>query len=67
MQAARLAKDWSQAELAKKVNEKTGTIVEIENGTALYHPDVINRIEKALGVQIPRGRKSKKPKKKPAF
>lgn len=64
VQAARLVKDLSQAELAKAVNEKTGTIIEIENGTARYNADVINRIEKILGVKIPRGRKSKKPQKK---
>ena len=62
VQAARLKKDWTQAQLAKAVNEKTGTIVDIENGTSHYDADIINRIEKALGVKIPRGRKSKKKK-----
>ena len=43
-------------------------IHDIENGTARYIPDQINRIEKVLGVQIPRGRKNKKKKKnKPKF
>lgn len=65
VQSARLGKELSQAQLAKLVNEKTSTIVDIENGTAKYVPDVINRIEKALGVKINRGRgKNKKPKKK---
>ncbi len=45
------------------VNEKTGEIVDLENGTAKYNADLINRIEKALGVKIPRGRKNKKAKK----
>ena len=45
------------------VNEKTGEIVDLENGTAKYNADLINRIEKALGVKIPRGRKNKKSKK----
>ena len=39
--------------------------MEIEAGEAPYNADVINRIEKALGVKIPRGRGGKK-KKKPA-
>jgi ribosome-binding protein aMBF1 (putative translation factor) len=50
--------------LAKAVNEKAGVIHDIENGTAHYDADVINRIEKILGVQIPRGRKNKKKAKK---
>lgn len=64
IQAARMVKDMSQAQLAKAVNEKTGLIVDIEHGTASYNPDVINRIEKALGVKIPRGRGNKKRVKK---
>lgn len=60
VQTARLSKEMTQAQLAKAVNEKTSTIVEIENGTAKYVPDTINRIEKVLGVKIPRGRTGKK-------
>ena len=66
VQTARLAKEWSQAQLAKAVNEKTGTIVEIESGTAKYNADTINRIEKVLGVKIPRGRKTQRARKNPA-
>jgi DNA-binding XRE family transcriptional regulator len=54
----------TQAQLAKAVNEKTSTIVEIENGTGKYVPDTINRIGKVLGVKIPRGRAKKNNKKK---
>ena len=64
IQKARLEKEMTQAQLAKAINEKTGTVVEIESGEASYNPDVINRIEKALGVKIPRGRGTKKNKKK---
>ncbi len=56
IQNARIAKDWSQAELAKKVNEKPTAIHDLENGTARYNAGLINRIEKALGVKIPRVR-----------
>ena len=47
---ARMAKKLTQAQLAKAVNEKPGVIVEIENGTGPYEADIINRIEKVLGV-----------------
>ena len=66
VQAARLAKKLTQDQLAKLINEKAGVIHDIENGHGKYIPDQISRIEKALGVQIPRGRKNKKKKKKPA-
>ncbi|CDW73276.1 UNKNOWN [Stylonychia lemnae] len=65
IQKARLEKEWSQAQLAKAINEKTGLIVDIESGEAPYNPNTITQIEKALGVKVPRGRGGKK-KKKPA-
>ena len=60
VQTARLAKKLTQEQLAKAVNEKPSVIHDIENGTAHYEAGVINRIEKVLGVQIPRGRNNKK-------
>ena len=63
--AARMEAKMTQAQLATKVNEKTSTIVELENGSGRYNASIINRIEHALKVQIPRGRKpTEKPKKK---
>ena len=53
----------SQAQLAKAINEKNSVVTEIEAGTAAYNAGVINKIEKALGVHIPRGRKNKKKKR----
>ena len=50
----------TQAQLAKACNEKTTVIVEVENGTARYNANLINRIEKALGTKIDRGRKKKR-------
>ena len=41
-------------QLAVKVNEKVATIIELENGSGRYDASVVNRIEKALKVQIPR-------------
>ena len=57
--AARMEAKMTQAQLATKVNEKTATIVELENGTGRYQASLINRIEQVLRVQIPRGRPSK--------
>ena len=56
VQNARIAKDWTQAQLAKKVNEKPSAIHDLENGTGKYNADLVNRIERVLGVKIPRVR-----------
>ena len=66
VQAARLTKEMTQGQLAKAINEKAGLVHDIENGEAVYQADVINRIEKVLGVKIPRGRGAKKRKPKAA-
>ena len=50
--------------MAKAVNEKTGLIVDMESGVAAYNADVVNRIEKALGVSIQRARSNKKRRSK---
>ena len=60
VKSARTDASKTQAQLAKMVNEKTSTIVELENGTGRYSADLINRIERALGVKIDRGRKKKR-------
>merc|ERR1712127_407338 len=52
---ARIEAQMTQAQLATKVNEKTSTIVELENGTGRYDASIVNRIENALKVQINRG------------
>ena len=57
-----MAAEMTQTALAKKVNEKPSTIVDVENGSARYNADLINRIERALNARIDRGRK--KPVKK---
>ena len=64
VQAARLKANLTQGQLASKVNEKTTAIVELENSSARYNADLINRIEKALGCQINRGRKKRRGGKK---
>ena len=42
---ARMEAKLTQAQLATKVNEKTATIVELENGSGRYDASLINRIE----------------------
>ena len=42
------------------MNERPANIVELENGSARYNADLINRIEASLKVTIPRGRANKK-------
>ena len=54
---ARTAAKLTQAQLATKVNEKVSSIHDVENGTARYSADLINRIERALNCKIERGRK----------
>ena len=56
---ARMAAELTQAALAKKCNEKPSSIVDVENGTARYNADLLNRIERALNARIDRGRKKK--------
>ena len=61
---ARAIKDISQGELARKINVKVSLIHEIENGTAQYNADMINKIERATGCKIDRGRKKKRSKRR---
>ena len=56
---ARMAADMTQTQLAKKINEKPTVITDLENGNARYNADLINRIERAVGTKIDRGRKKK--------
>ena len=56
---ARTQKKWTQEKLAHMIGEKTSVITDIENGTGQYNASVINAIEKAMGVKIPRGRRKK--------
>ena len=54
---ARMDAAMTQTALAILVNEKPQTIIDVENGTARYNADLINRIERALNARIDRGRK----------
>merc|ERR1712032_1381057 len=54
IQTARTAKKLSQKELATKINEKPAVIMEYENGKAIPNAQVINKLERKLGVKFPR-------------
>ena len=49
---ARNAKGWTQKELATAANEQVKTIQEYESGKAIPNGQVINKLSRALGVQL---------------
>jgi putative transcription factor len=52
MQQARIAKEWTQADLARNINEKQQVINEYEQGKAIPNQQVLSKIERALGVKL---------------
>ncbi len=61
---ARTAKKMTQKDLATAINEKPQVIAEYESGKAIPNPQIISKIERALGCKLPRP--AKKPTPKPA-
>jgi len=59
---ARTAKGWKQKDLAQQVQQPPAVIQSYENGTAIPDGQVINRLNRALGITLP---KVNKPNKKP--
>jgi len=62
IQRARQQKGWNQTELARAIMEKQTVIADYESGRAIPNPNIINKLERALGVRLPR-QKAKKDKK----
>ena len=56
---ARTAKKISQKELATAINEKPQVVAEYESGKAIPNPQIISKLERQLGVKLPRPGKSK--------
>jgi len=54
MQRARTAAEMSQADLARRVNEKQSVINDYESGRAVPNSALISKIEKALNCHLPR-------------
>ena len=52
----------SQKDLGTKINEKPQVIQQYEGGKAVPNPQVISKIERALGVKLPRPPKVQKVK-----
>lgn len=60
IQQARMAKKMTQKDLATKINEKPQVVGEYESGKAIPNGQIISKMERILGVKLPR------PGKKPA-
>eukprot|EP00746_Dinoflagellata_sp_MGD_P002312 gnl/MRDRNA2_/MRDRNA2_104486_c0_seq1.p1 gnl/MRDRNA2_/MRDRNA2_104486_c0~~gnl/MRDRNA2_/MRDRNA2_104486_c0_seq1.p1 ORF type:complete len:144 (-),score=39.95 gnl/MRDRNA2_/MRDRNA2_104486_c0_seq1:36-467(-) len=56
LQQARLAKKMSQAALATAINEKGTVINEYESGKAIPNGQIINKLNRALGVRLPKAK-----------
>ena len=57
IQQARIAKKWSQKELATQLNTTIQIISQYENGKAIPNNAFISKLEKKLGVKLPRIKK----------
>jgi putative transcription factor len=51
---ARIAKKLTQKELATAINEKPQIIQEYESGKAIPNPQILNKLDRALGIHLPR-------------
>lgn len=60
---ARTAKGLNQKQLATLINEKPSVISDYESGKAIPNPQIISKLERKLGVKLPRPGKSKAPPK----
>lgn len=63
MLQARTAKKMTQKELATAINEKPQVVGDYESGRAIPNPQIISKLERKLGVKLPRPGKSKAPPK----
>jgi putative transcription factor len=54
LQQARLAQKLSQKALATKINEKPTVISQYESGKAIPNPQIVQKLSRALGCQLPR-------------
>ena len=44
----------------KKINETQAVINDLEAGRSIPNPNIINKLDKVLGVRLPRDKKKKK-------
>lgn len=52
IQTARMEKEMSQKDLAQKVNEKPSVIQDYEASRAIPNPQILGKLERALGVKL---------------
>ncbi|TRM59374.1 multi protein bridging factor 1-domain-containing protein [Schizophyllum amplum] len=52
MMAARMELKLSQKDIAQKVNEKPSVIQDYESGRAVPNPQILGKLERALGVKL---------------
>jgi len=52
LQQARVAKGWTQKELATRVNEKPQVVNDYESGRAIPNQQIISKLERAVGVKL---------------
>ena len=60
LQQARLAQKLSQKDLASKIHEKPIVVTQYESGKAIPNAQIIQKLNRALGCQLPRASKKKK-------
>ena len=54
VQKARTENKLTQEQLAKKIQEKVSALKDLESGTGVYDPKIVEKIEKALNVKFER-------------
>ncbi len=57
IQQARIARQLTQKQLATAINEKAQVIQQYESGQAIPNPQVLLKLDRALGIHLPRGKK----------
>jgi ribosome-binding protein aMBF1 (putative translation factor) len=58
--SARSSKKLNQADLARLCNVNAGVIRDYENGSAIVESEVLNKINKVLGINLKKPKKVKK-------
>ncbi|CAF0795728.1 unnamed protein product [Adineta ricciae] len=52
IQQGRIAKEWTQADLARNINEKQQVVNEYEQAKAIPNQQVLSKLERALGIKL---------------
>ncbi|VDP15538.1 unnamed protein product [Soboliphyme baturini] len=60
IQSGRQAKEWSQSDLAKAINEKLSIVNDYEAGRAVLNQQILGKIERAIEIKL-RGKDKGKP------